>query len=73
MVDVYVYTFPLPGRIKECVTQNPDGSFTVFIKESLSMEDRAKALAHARRHINCLHFEQDSVQGIEIDAHKEGV
>lgn len=70
-MDVYVYTFPLPGRVKEVVTQNDDGSYTVFIKESLGPADKARALEHARRHINLLHFEEANVQEIEKDARKE--
>ena len=72
-MDVFVYTFPLPGKVKEVVTQNDDGSYTVFIKESLGPADRARALEHARRHINLLHFEGNNVQDLEKDAHKEGV
>lgn len=69
-MDVFVYTFPLPGKVKEVVTQNEDGSYTVFIKESLSPADRARALAHARRHIECLHFEGESAQEAENEARK---
>lgn len=72
-MDVYIYTMPLPGKIKECVTQNEDGTYTVFIQESLSPADRARALAHARRHINCLHFEGDNVQAIEKECHGEAL
>ena len=69
-MDVFVYMVPLPGKIKECVTVNDDGTYTVFIKESLSPADRVRALAHAKRHIECLHFEGDNVQKIEKDARK---
>lgn len=70
-MDVFVYTIPLPGKVKECVTQNEDGSYTVFIKDTLSQADRARALEHARRHIECLHFEGNNVQEIEIDARRD--
>lgn len=66
-MDVFAYLMPLPGKIKECVTVNEDGTYTVFIEESLSPVDRARALAHAKRHIECLHFEGDDVQEIERD------
>ena len=68
-MDVFVYLVPMPGKIKECVTVNEDGTYTVFIKESLSPADRARALAHAKRHIECLHFEGDNVQELERNAH----
>ena len=69
-MDVFVYMVPLPGKIKECVTVNDDGTYTVFIKESLSPADRVRALAHAKRHIECLYFEGANVQEIEKDARK---
>lgn len=72
-MDVYVYTAPLPGRIRETVTVNEDGSYTVFIKESLSPVEQARAFAHAYRHIERNHFEMANVQEIEKDARKEDV
>lgn len=39
------------GKIREFVTPNEDGSFTIFIEASLSREEQRKAAAHALRHI----------------------
>ena len=36
--DVHVYLIDFPGRIKETVCPNEDGSFTVFINAKLSYE-----------------------------------
>lgn len=71
MDDIFVYFLPLPGKVKEAVTMNEDGTYSVFIKESLSPEDKVKAWNHARRHIECLDFENRDVQEIEKDARKE--
>lgn len=68
MDDIFVYFLPLPGKVKEAVTMNEDGTYSVFIKESLSPEDKVKAWNHARRHIECLHFEGENVQEIESEA-----
>lgn len=73
MDDIFVYFLPLPGKVKETVTMNEDGSYSVFIKESLSPEDKVKAWNHARRHIQRLDFENrdaKDVQEIEKDVRK---
>lgn len=73
MDDIFVYFLPLPGKVKEAVTMNEDGSYSVFIKESLSPEDKLKAWNHARRHIQSLDFENrdaKDVQEIERDVRK---
>lgn len=56
------------GKIKECVTENEDGSFTIFIDDSLSPEAKCDAYAHALYHIQHDHFGQD-VQIIESITH----
>ena len=69
-MDVYVYAVPLPGRVRETVTYNADGSYTVLIKESLSPLEQARSYAHARRHIENGDFEKEDVALIEIAAHE---
>lgn len=68
-MDEYVYLIPLPGRIRETVSYNADGSHTILIREDLSREEQLKAYEHARRHIISNDFEKDNVQEIEKDAH----
>lgn len=70
-MDVYVYAVPLPGRVRETVTCNEDGSYTVFVKESLSPQEQAKAVAHARMHIEACDFEKLNVQEVEQYTHKK--
>lgn len=58
------------GRVKECVTPNDDGTYTVLINDRLSYEGRVKAYEHAMRHIYENDFEAESVQLVEAAAHK---
>ena len=69
-MDIYVYAVPLPGRVRETISYNEDGSYTVLIKDSLSPLDQARCYAHARRHIENNDFNREDVQEIETDAHK---
>ena len=71
-MDQYVYTFPLPGKFKEAVSCNEDGSYTILIRDDLPREEQLRAYAHALRHIQGNDFEKDNVQEIEKDAHKGG-
>lgn len=67
--DIQVRLMPFPGTIKECVTHNPDGSFTIFINESLDQLSRMKAYHHAMRHIENNDFEKFNADEIEYAAH----
>ena len=72
MDDIFVHIVSLP--VKECVTQNPDGSYSVFISDSLSNEEQRRMYAHALRHIINCDFEnraEKDVQTMEYKAHKE--
>lgn len=68
-MEIYVYAVPLPGRVRETVSYNADGSHTILIREDLSREEQLKAYAHAKRHIENNDFEKENVQEIEKDAH----
>jgi len=70
-MEIYIYTVQMPGMIKETVTENADGSYTIFVNEVLSPLDKIRAVAHAKKHIDRKHFEGSNVQAIEADAHKE--
>lgn len=65
---IYPYLLPdLP--VKEMVVPCSDG-YTVYIQDSLSHEDRLKALHHALRHIYEDDFEKTDVDQIEAAAHR---
>lgn len=68
MEGINVFMMDL-GSIKECVTPNEDGSYTILINDRLSYEGRLKAYQHALRHITNRDFEAENVQMIETYAH----
>lgn len=58
------------GKIKEMVSPNEDGSYTIFIEASLSREEQQKAFLHAMMHISNKDFEKKgSANLIELIAH----
>lgn len=70
MIDyqVRLIKFP-PGRTKEAVTENEDGSYTIFIEQALSHEEQRKKFLHALSHILGNDFSKDDVHQIERTAH----
>lgn len=69
-MEIYIYTVQMPGMVKEAVTENEDGSYTILVNDILSPLDKIRAVAHAKRHINRNHFGWTNVQEIEKDARK---
>lgn len=72
MIDYQVFLTHLPGKVNEAVTPNEDGSYTVFIEETLSPTHQKKAFIHALRHIHGEDFYKDTVDEIEKQAHSWG-
>ena len=70
MIDyqVRLINFP-PGNVREAVTENEDGSYTIFIEENLSQSERQREFLHAMRHIAGDDFSNNDIQLIEYDAH----
>lgn len=70
MIDyqVQLTTFP-DAKTKEAVSENNDGSYTIFIETSLSREAQQKAFMHAMKHILGNDFEKIDIDKIETDAH----
>lgn len=56
-------------KIKESVTENEDGSYTIFIESSLSREEQRDAFTHAMKHILGDDFSKYNVNEIERAAH----
>ena len=70
MIDYQVILINFPnGRTKEAVTENEDGSYTIFIESSLNWEMQQEAFLHAYQHIIGDDFTKDNVDKIEFDAH----
>lgn len=55
--------------VNEAITENEDGSFTIFINSNLCDSKRLKAINHAIRHITGRDFEKADIQEIEASAH----
>lgn len=55
--------------VNEVVTENEDGSYTIFINSRLNYEQQMKAYLHAMKHITGNDFQKDDVQSIEYLAH----
>ena len=53
----------------EAVTENEDGSYTIFINARLSYEKQMQSYLHAMRHITGEDFSKNCVQTIECNAH----
>ena len=70
MIDYQTFLMPLPGKVNEAVVANEDGSYTIFIEETLSPEHRKKTFLHALKHLTGNDFEKAEVQEIENEAHE---
>ena len=55
--------------VNEVVTENEDGSYTIFINSRMNYEKQMKAYLHAMKHITGNDFQKDDVQSIEYLAH----
>ena len=64
-VVVYMNKFP----VNACTTLNDDGSYTIFIKASLSDEKKLKCYYHELFHIMNDDFFKSDIQEIEKRAH----
>lgn len=68
MIDYQI--FYLDGmKTNEAVTENEDGSFTIFVNNNLCESKRLLAIQHAIRHISGNDFGKSDVQEIEVVAH----
>lgn len=69
MIDYQVILINFPnGKTKEAVTENEDGSYTIFIEENLSLIERQKEFLHAMKHIAGNDFSGEDIQKIEFNS-----
>lgn len=69
-IDYHVELIKFPsGKVHEAVTQNEDGSVTIFLDKNATHEVQSKCFQHALRHIEENDFGKISVQNIEATAH----
>ena len=66
--DYQIFFMP-DMKVNEVVTENEDGSYTIFINNNLCEEKRLKAINHAFWHITNCDFGKNCVQKIERTAH----
>lgn len=66
--QIKLIPFP-PGKVHEAVVPNEDGTYTIFIDESLVQEQRYQRFLHAYEHITGNDFEKDNADKIERDSH----
>lgn len=71
MDEIFVHIIAMDPLVKEQVVANPDGTFTIFINDYLSLEGRIKAYNHALSHIKNGDFDKNTdVDTIEYEAHE---
>lgn len=71
MIDFHVVLVDFHNaKVKEVVTMNDDGSYTIFIEASLSREEQKKECYHALSHIYNDDFSRNDVNQIELVAHE---
>ena len=55
--------------VNEVVTENEDGSYTIFINSRMNYEKQMKSYLHAMKHIVGDDFQKEDIQHIEYHAH----
>ena len=68
--NIFVRTVPLPEAVRAVVLPNDDGTFDIYINESLPPERQEDALRHELRHITKDHLYDDisPVEQLEREA-----
>lgn len=70
--SVFVYLIDFPNtKCRETVTENEDGSYSVFLNARQAGNIQKESCRHAIGHINNYDFEKFNAQEIEKSAHKE--
>ena len=57
-------------KVNEAVTENEDGSYTIFVNNNLCESKRIRAIKHAIDHIKNCDFGKNDVQKIEKASHE---
>lgn len=69
MIDYQI--FEMDGmKVNEAVTENEDGSYTIFVNPNLCESKRVRAIQHAIEHIRNRDFGKVDTQAIETEAHR---
>lgn len=69
-IDYHVEFIRFPSyKTHEAVTQNEDGSVTIFLSTNDTKEMQMKRFGHVMKHLLGKDFEKEDVQKIEVEAH----
>ena len=69
IIDYFVELIKFPNhKVREAVTENEDGTYTIFIEETLSRSEQQDAFLHALKHITGDDFRKEDIQKIERHA-----
>ena len=69
-IDTQVILLDMPGKCKEAVCKNEDGSYTIFIDARLSRGEAMQKYHHAMSHIEAGDFDNfGNVNELEAVAH----
>lgn len=68
--DINTRLVDLPTEVAGCVVENDDSSYTIIINARMSHEKAMETYLHEMGHIYADDFSGDSVQEIELRAHK---
>lgn len=70
-INVVILDFPNTA-IREAVTPNADGTYTIFLNAKTTCEMQRESYRHALLHIEGNDFEKDpeDIERIEYEAHK---
>lgn len=66
-IDIYPHLMKMPTKVNEMVTENEDGSYSIFIADRLSHQQMLEAYHHALEHIQADDFHSD-LPATEIEA-----
>lgn len=70
-INVVILDFPNTA-VREAVTPNADGTYTIFLNAKTTCEMQRESYRHALRHIEGNDFEKDpeDIEQIEYEAHQ---
>lgn len=72
MIDYQIRLVPFPtGKVQEAVTENTDGSYTIFVNKNLASIEQRRRCLHALKHIVGQDFEKYVADEVEQAAHRQ--
>lgn len=70
MIDYNIRFIKFPSsKVHEAVTENIDGSVTIFLDKNDTRESQRKRFQHVMKHLYGNDFSKENAQEIEAEAH----